>query len=201
MSRTAPPAMRRSVLAQAHHRCSVPGCRARVFLDVHHVEPWQFGGPTVPDNLLPVCPVHHTLVHSGRLSVERKADGRAVWRRPDGSVLGDEADRPDVAPAGGGGPDGATHVGVSLPPRAARRLAEDAGERAMFERLGRGPACQGELIAELHLDPSDVAAALTRLELDDLIVRLRNGSFVRVDHPERAWSLARGWVAARARAG
>jgi hypothetical protein len=35
---TVTPATRRTVLRRDHHRCTVPGCKNAVFIDVHHIE-------------------------------------------------------------------------------------------------------------------------------------------------------------------
>ena len=37
LSRTIPPATRRAVLQRDHHRCQVPGCTNRLWLDIHHL--------------------------------------------------------------------------------------------------------------------------------------------------------------------
>ncbi len=44
--------------------CQYPGCRAPVsWCDIHHLDPWEHGGPTDLDNLILLCPYHHHLVH------------------------------------------------------------------------------------------------------------------------------------------
>jgi hypothetical protein len=87
-----PPAMRRAVIVRDRH-CRFPGCdRPHHWCDAHHVDHWADGGPTATDNLLLLCRRHHRLVHDHgtgfRLQMQ---DGRAVFRRPDGSVLEDRA--------------------------------------------------------------------------------------------------------------
>ena len=82
--RTATRAQRRALRAMhrtcAHPDCTVPfdACR------IHHVIPWQAGGPTDIDDLLPVCEPHHHLVHEGGWSLAMTPDRVATWTRPDG---------------------------------------------------------------------------------------------------------------------
>jgi len=52
---------------------------------------WADGGPTAAQNLLLLCRRHHRKVHErGGFRLELQ-DGRAVFWRPDGSVLEDRA--------------------------------------------------------------------------------------------------------------
>lgn len=86
-----PPSMRRAVIVRDRH-CRFPGCdRPHTWCDAHHVVHWADGGPTAVQNLLLLCRRHHGMVHrSGGFGLEL-ADGRPVFRRPDGSVLEDRA--------------------------------------------------------------------------------------------------------------
>jgi hypothetical protein len=88
---TVPPAMRRAVIVRDRH-CRFPGCdRPHTWCDAHHVVHWADGGATAVDNLLLLCRRHHRKVHERggfRLAVR---DGRATFRRPDGSPLLDRA--------------------------------------------------------------------------------------------------------------
>jgi hypothetical protein len=87
-------ALRRAVIARDEH-CRFPGCeRPAGWCDVHHVVPWDQGGPTCLANLVLLCRRHHGLLHrrSGfRLKIE---DGSPVFRRPDGSILEERAPPP-----------------------------------------------------------------------------------------------------------
>ena len=85
------PAIRRAVITRDRH-CRFPGCdRPQSWCDAHHVKHWADGGETSIANLVLLCRRHHTLVH-GRFSLEMVAE-RPVFRRGDGSVLEDRADR------------------------------------------------------------------------------------------------------------
>jgi hypothetical protein len=86
LSRTIPPATRRAVLQRDHHRCQVPGCSNRLWLDLHHLEYYRDGGDSSEGNLITLCSVHHQLLHDGLLGVER-AEGGLVFRFGDGREL------------------------------------------------------------------------------------------------------------------
>ena len=86
VSRTIPPATRRAVLQRDHHRCQVPGCSNRLWLDIHHLEYFRDGGDHSEQNLLTVCCTHHQLVHDGLLGIERDAEG-LEFRFGDGRVV------------------------------------------------------------------------------------------------------------------
>ena len=85
-----PPSMRRAVIVR-DRRCRFPGCeRPHTWCDAHHVVHWADGGPTALGNLMLLCRRHHRMIHWGRFRLEL-SDERAVFRRPDGSML--EEDR------------------------------------------------------------------------------------------------------------
>ena len=50
--------------------CCFPGCSEKHYVAFHHVIHWGYGGETNPDNLLKLCNFHHTLLHSGRYTIE-----------------------------------------------------------------------------------------------------------------------------------
>ncbi len=75
VSRTIPPAVRRAVLQRDGHRCQVPGCTNRLWLDIHHLAYRRDGGDHAEENLLTMCCTHHQLVHDGLLGIERDAGG------------------------------------------------------------------------------------------------------------------------------
>jgi len=83
LSRLIPPATRRAVLQRDRHRCQVPGCSNRLWLDLHHLTYRIDGGGNAEENLLTMCNVHHHLVHDGLLGVER-CEGGLVYRFGDG---------------------------------------------------------------------------------------------------------------------
>ncbi len=87
-----PPATRRRVFEQYGHRCAVPHCRNRMWLDLHHIRPRHAGGDHRPANLACLCSVHHQMVHRGDLAlfVDETLDGppRLRFVLPTGEVLG-----------------------------------------------------------------------------------------------------------------
>ena len=88
-----PSPMRRALIVRDRH-CAFPGCdRPPPWCDAHHIDHWADGGITAISNLLLLCRRHHRLVHQpGGFTLELM-DGRAVFRRPDGILLEDQAAR------------------------------------------------------------------------------------------------------------
>lgn len=68
--------------------CRIPGCDRTAYLHIHHLWHWEDGGPTIPSNLLALCPEHHKQVHARLLILlgdPTTPDGITVldrWRRP-----------------------------------------------------------------------------------------------------------------------
>ncbi len=64
--RTPSRALRTAVIARDRH-CRYPGCdRPASWSEIHHVVPWQHGGPTDLDNLVLLCSHHHHVIHKPR---------------------------------------------------------------------------------------------------------------------------------------
>jgi hypothetical protein len=87
-TRAVPPALRRALQAR-DAGCRFPGCSHRRFVDAHHIEHWADGGKTSIDNLVLLCRRHHRLVHEGGFGLEKIADGRIHFTRPDGRAIDD----------------------------------------------------------------------------------------------------------------
>ncbi len=77
----------RLALRVIYRTCAWPGCdRTFEHCQIHHVVPWEHGGPTDLDNLVPLCSRHHHLAHEGGWALKIEAD-RSLWIwRPDGSL-------------------------------------------------------------------------------------------------------------------
>lgn len=77
----------RRALRAIYRCCAFDGCdTAFDQCEVHHVVPWEMGGPTDLINLLPLCARHHHMVHEGgwRLELDPHRTLR-IWR-PDGQL-------------------------------------------------------------------------------------------------------------------
>jgi hypothetical protein len=85
-----PPATRRRVFEQHGHRCAVPHCRNRLWLDLHHIRPRSLGGDHRAGNLVCLCSAHHRLLHEGALAIVVDAETRRLtFVLPTGEALGD----------------------------------------------------------------------------------------------------------------
>ena len=87
-TRAVPQALRRA-LRSRDGGCRFPGCTHDRFVDAHHIEHWADGGKTSIDNLVLLCRRHHRLVHEGGFGLEKVADGRIRFTRPDSRVIDD----------------------------------------------------------------------------------------------------------------
>ncbi len=83
-TRAIPPVLRRKVLHRAKWKCEVPDCRNRLWLDVHHTEPWVECRTHELAKLLVVCCAHHRAIHNGFLSVSVRPDGCVAVEHADG---------------------------------------------------------------------------------------------------------------------
>jgi len=93
-TRTIPPSLRRA-LQYRDEGCRFPGCGSR-YTQGHHIRHWAHGGPTKLSNLVLLCRRHHRSVHEDGFQVERLADGEVQFRRPNGWLLPDAPEPPDV---------------------------------------------------------------------------------------------------------
>jgi hypothetical protein len=85
--RLATPAQRAAL--RAMHRTCI-GATCTVPFDacqIHHVIPWDQGGPTDLENLAPLCNRDHHRVHEGGWTLTITPDRIATWTRPDGTVF------------------------------------------------------------------------------------------------------------------
>lgn len=52
--------------AASHPTCAFPNCTVKfAHCEPHHLTPWEHGGPTNLNNLVPLCTQHHHAVHEG----------------------------------------------------------------------------------------------------------------------------------------
>jgi hypothetical protein len=64
---------RRFVWRRDGDRCTVPGCRASSFIEVHHIVHREHGGGDEAENLTLLCGGHHDAQHAGRLVIRGRA--------------------------------------------------------------------------------------------------------------------------------
>ena len=75
-----------AALRAVHSACGWPGCDQPLSrCQAHHLVPWNRGGPTDLDNLLPLCPHHHHRVHDGGWTIRPGPDRSMTVHRPDGA--------------------------------------------------------------------------------------------------------------------
>ena len=73
-TRHATPKQRRA-LAQQYRNCAIENCDIPYHrTEIHHIKPWEQGGPTDLSNLLPVCSRHHHLIHTHRWQITLHPD-------------------------------------------------------------------------------------------------------------------------------
>ncbi|HUG32301.1 MAG TPA: HNH endonuclease signature motif containing protein [Acidimicrobiia bacterium] len=82
--RTAPPALKRALLAKYGFRCGADGCDSRHRLQVHHLTPWASGGETNQVDLVLLCWFHHhVVVHERGYGIYFHPDPRRIrFRKP-----------------------------------------------------------------------------------------------------------------------
>jgi len=81
----------RRALRAMYRTCGFAGCETPFNrCEIHHVIPWEIGGPTDLVNLLPLCSRHHHLVHEIGWRLELAPDRELTIRQPDGSVYATE---------------------------------------------------------------------------------------------------------------
>jgi hypothetical protein len=87
--RLATRAQRRALRAM-YRTCAHPDCDVTFeSCRIHHVIYWELGGRTDLDNLIPLCEMHHHLVHEGGWTLQLSPDRRTTWRTPDGTTYFD----------------------------------------------------------------------------------------------------------------
>jgi hypothetical protein len=85
----------RRALRAIYRCCAFAGCDvAFERCEIHHILPWELGGPTNLVNLLPLCSRHHHVVHDGGWQLDLGADRALTIRQPDGRVFA--VTKPDV---------------------------------------------------------------------------------------------------------
>jgi hypothetical protein len=116
----------RRYLARRDQGCTHPLCTQKLWLHAHHIVHWEHGGPTLPANLVLLCPTHHRALHLGAFSIEGDPEaGTLRFLDPFGHPI--EPPRLDPPPGSGppdGGPPGHAPPGQYIPPLAERLTAD-----------------------------------------------------------------------------
>ena len=147
-----PAAVARAVRLRDRHRCRVPGCTRRRYVDVHHLQPRAAGGTHSRTNCLCLCDTHHRMIHEGQLHIAGNPEGTLEFRGADGHVLRDRSQ----PPATQGGSDD-----LGSEPAASPDIA------LILATMGhRGGWHIDTLCDETGLPASAVTAALTFAEID-----------------------------------
>ena len=93
----------RRVLRAMYRSCGFPGCDVGFWrCEMHHLRPWELGGLTDLENLIPMCSRHHHVIHEGGWELHLAPDRLLTVTEPNGSVYGTA--RPDIRsgpPTGG----------------------------------------------------------------------------------------------------
>lgn len=98
------PRVREQVFARDEHCCTIPGCRSRRNLEIHHIHEQARGGTHELSNLTVLCTAHHTAFHDGLIEISGEAPYsiRVRWRFFEPPPAGEE-------------PEPASHVGRERP--------------------------------------------------------------------------------------
>jgi hypothetical protein len=90
-------ALRRAI-ERRDQGCTHPLCNQRRWVQVHHLIHWEDGGPTIPANLICLCPQHHREYHRGDYGIEgNPEDGTLRFHDTWGHTIGPPDHGPPVA--------------------------------------------------------------------------------------------------------
>lgn len=85
----------RRALRAMYRTCAVDDCDiAFDRCELHHIDPWELGGLTDLDNLVPLCQRHHHVIHDHHWRLHLEPDRTLAVTRPDGTV---SRSRPDIS--------------------------------------------------------------------------------------------------------
>ena len=87
----------RRALRAMYRTCGLGDCDVAFDrCEIHHIIPWEMGGLTDLENMIPLCSRHHHVVHEGGWTLELATDRTLTVRQPDGTVF--LVSEPDVPP-------------------------------------------------------------------------------------------------------
>ena len=119
------PARTRRLVEDRDRGCVFPGCQARGFLEVHHLDHWADGGATDLDRLVCLCPFHHDAHHRGEFTITGRPTSPAQLVRPTSGARA--------------GLVFTTARGRTIGPDAAQAVVEGVGPREHVGDAYRGP--------------------------------------------------------------
>lgn len=114
---------RRQVEERDEHRCQVPGCARRGYLEVHHIKHRAHQGSSKLANLTLMCRFHHHRLHEGGWRAVRTSDGlelhdshgrRICGRPPTTTGNASEVAAHDRKPADGRCNWGGEHLDINM---------------------------------------------------------------------------------------
>ena len=77
----------RRALEAIYSTCAHPDCQIPITqCKAHHIIWYSKRGPTLLDNLVPLCEQHHHLVHEGGWRITMTPDRTITWTTPDGTI-------------------------------------------------------------------------------------------------------------------
>lgn len=77
----------RRALRAMYRSCAFSGCDVPFQrCEIHHVRPWEHGGQTDLDQMIPICSRHHHVVHEDGWRLDLDPDRTLAIIRPDGQV-------------------------------------------------------------------------------------------------------------------
>ena len=77
----------RRALEAIYSTCAHPDCQIPITqCKAHHIIWYSKRGPTLLDNLVPLCEQHHHLVHEGGWRITMTPDRTITWTKPDGTI-------------------------------------------------------------------------------------------------------------------
>jgi hypothetical protein len=96
MDRESVPAdLKRRVLIEAGHRCSIPTCR-QIPVEIAHIEPWAKVQTHEFHNLIALCPTCHTRFDNGNIDRKSMLIYKAEPCAPEQPLWGHRAANPAV---------------------------------------------------------------------------------------------------------
>ncbi len=118
----------RRALRAIYRTCGFDDCTTAFDrCEIHHVVPWEHGGATDLANLIPICALHHHLLHEGGWTLTLGPGRQITITRPDGTIHfhGTTIDRHPNQPidTADDGDDGQGQLLLGDDPRHRRRTA------------------------------------------------------------------------------